>query len=130
MTPSLTYFFILLESRSTLNGWCVTLFLRDGNRGLPIPDRQSMTDPGRDITKVLIGEPMSLLGLLIGSEWLKYSFISKAHSRMDNKSQKLESCSSHRTTCKHLSRWTGVFYRQLSWSDPSLRSLSVSISSR
>lgn len=64
------------------------------------------------------------------SEWLKYSCITRAHSSMDNNSQKLESCGSHRTTCKHLSRWTGVFYRQPRRSDPSLRSLSVSVSSR
>lgn len=41
------------------------------------------------------------------SEGLKYSCITRAHSSKDNNSQKLESCGSHRTTCKHLSRWTG-----------------------
>lgn len=117
----------------------MTSFLGDGNRGLPIPDRQSMTDPGRDTTKVLLSEPMGLLGLFI-RVWAR---VYLQNQNVSNTAVSLKPTPSLITTHKSWNpaalterlantsvggkmSFTGSSGR----SDPSLRSLSVSVSFR
>ena len=46
---------------------CVTFFLGDGKKGLFILGGGALTDQGKNSIQVQLGEPLSLLGLLIGA---------------------------------------------------------------